>query len=96
MDAQLPNPVIPFVASCPGCWAAAKRIAELEKRDAQREARMVALEEKVRELSRSSKRQAAPFSKGPPQTDPKKPGRKGGEDYGTVSRRAIPPVIDEI
>lgn len=83
MEADLPlNP------TCPGCVAAAKRIAELETR-------MAALERKLEAAVRGGKRQAAPFSKGPPKADPKKPGRKSGDGYGTHARRALPPRIDE-
>src|SRR4051794_24479915 len=74
---------------CPGCRAAAKRIAELE-------ARLAALEALVEQLRRGGKRQAAPFSKGPPKADPKPPGRKGGDGYGTKARREVPPRIDEV
>lgn len=79
MEADLPlNP------SCPGCVAAAKRIAELE-------ARLAALEALVEQLRRGGKRQAAPFSKGTPKPDPKKPGRKSGDAYGTPpATRAMP------
>ena len=45
---------------------------------------------KLEALARGAKRQAAPFSKGPPKSDPKPPGRKSGEDYGTHHRRALP------
>jgi transposase len=65
-----------------------RRIAELEQR-------IVKLEEQVAGLSRAAKRQAAPFSKGPPKANPKTPGRKPGKDYGAKAFRAIPPVIDE-
>ena len=84
MEAELPlNP------NCPGCAAAAKRIAELE-------ARLAALEALVEQLRRGGKRQAAPFRKGPPKPDPKPPGRKPGGDYGTPhARRPAPPRIDE-
>ena len=78
-----PNP------NCPGCAAAAKRIAELE-------ARLAALEALVEQLRRGGKRQAAPFSKGGPKADPKRPGRKGGDGYGTKARRAAPPRVDEV
>ena len=68
-------------------------IAELSARNAQLEARVVQLEAKIRKLEalltasdRSAKRQAAPFSKGLPGADPKTPGRKPGEDYGTIAR----------
>ena len=78
-------------------------IAELKARNAQLEARVVQLEAKIKKLEalltasdRSAKRQSAPFSKGLPKADPKTPGRKPGEDYGTIARRAVPPVIDEV
>ncbi len=84
MEADLPlNP------NCPGCVAAAKRIAELE-------ARLAALEALVDQLRRGGKRQAAPFSKGPPKSAPKTPGRKPGKGYGTQAFRSVPPVIDEV
>jgi len=44
---------------------------------------------------RSTKRQAAPFSKGEPKPDPKPPGRKAGSEYGQRSCRPIPQRIDE-
>src|SRR5207244_967766 len=59
------------------------------------EARVAALEALVEQLRRGGKRQAAPFAKAPPKADPKKPGRKGGDDYGVKARRALPPRIDE-
>ena len=77
-----------FNPNCPGCAAAARRIAELE-------ARLAALEALVEQLRRGGKRQAAPFSKGPPKADPRPPGRKAGAGYGTKARRATPPRVDE-
>ena len=44
---------------------------------------------------RAAKRQAAPFSKGEPKTDPRRPGRKPGVRYGRKGHRPIPPVVDE-
>ena len=81
--AALPSP------ACPGCIEAAKRTATLE-------ARIAELEALVEQLRRGGKRQAAPFSKGVPKAEPKPPGRKGGADYGTHHRRAVPPRIDEV
>jgi transposase len=75
--------------ACPGCAQRDQRIEQLEKRIEQ-------LEKRLEELSRSAKRQAAPFSRGLPKIDPKKPGRKSGEDYGIKAFRVIPPVIDEV
>jgi transposase len=77
------------VPLCPGCVERDRRIAQLEKRIDQ-------LEKRLEELTRGGKRQAAPFSRGRPKSDPMRPGRKSGEEYGTKARRAIPPVIDEI
>jgi transposase len=86
MDANQTNTDVP---ACPGCVSAAKRIAELE-------ARIALLEQKLEASLRSGKRQAAPFSRGLPKVDPKRPGRKSGDDYGTKAFRVVPPVIDEI
>jgi transposase len=77
------------VRTCPGCVAAAKRIAELETR-------IALLEQKLEASLRAGKRQAAPFSRGLPKLDPKRPGRKSGEDYGTKAFRAVPDRIDEV
>jgi hypothetical protein len=53
------------------------------------------LEKEVKRLKRGGKRQAAPFSKGPPKSKPKKPGRKPGKDYGKTAQRAVPEQADE-
>ena len=47
---------------------------------------------------RQAKRQAAPFSKGPPQLQPKKPGRKAGKAHGRHGHRLAPDpaVVDEV
>jgi transposase len=66
-----------------------RRIAALEQR-------IVKLEEQLAVATRASKRQAAPFSKGPPKANPRTPGRKPGKDYGPKAFRPVPPVIDEV
>ncbi len=77
-------------ARCPGCAAAAKRVADLE-------ARIAALEQALSAATRAGRRQAAPFSKGPPKAEPKKPGRKPGDAYGANrSFRPAPPHVDEV
>src|ERR1700676_732398 len=86
MDANQPSTDAP---ACPGCADRDRRIARLE-------AQVKQLQQHVEALSRSAKRQAAPFSRGLPKVDPKRPGRKSGDDYGTKAFRAVPPVIDEI
>jgi transposase len=47
---------------------------------------------------RQSKRQAAPFSKGPPKSEPKTPGRKSGAAHGRHGHRSppSPAAVDEI
>jgi transposase len=56
------------------------------------------LQKRIEELERSTKRQAAPFSKGEPKKNPKKPGRKSGDQHGEHAHREAPPPerIDEI
>ena len=64
---------------------------------AELEAQVRQLTAKLQEALRASKRQAAPFSKGPPKDPPATPGRKAGEDYGPKAHRPIPrPTPDEI
>src|SRR5580693_2017724 len=78
--------------ACSGCAARDRQIAALQAQIALLEARLAKLEV----AARASRRQAAPFSKGPPKSDPKPPGRKSGENYGTHHRRALPSRIDEV
>ena len=77
------------LSTCFGCAERDRRIARLEDHVKQ-------LQQQIEALSRAGKRQSAPFSRGVPKADPKKPGRKAGEDYGTKAFRAVPPVIDEV
>ena len=70
--------------ACPGCRELAKRMAALEAQNAE-------LTRKLEESLRVGKRQAAPFRKGPPKAQPKTPGRKPGEQYGTHGHRPPPP-----
>jgi transposase len=77
--------------SCPGCQALLQRVAELE-------AQVERLTRLLEEQRRAGKRQAAPFGKGPPKPDPKRPGRKAGEPHGSHGHRRPPPPeqIDEV
>lgn len=52
------------------------------------------LTERLEKVEREGKRQAAPFRK-QRKSDPKKPGRKSGEDHGKHHRRSVPEQIDE-
>jgi transposase len=77
--------------ACPGCQALQQRLAALEQRVEQ-------LTRLLEEARRASKRQAAPFRRGPPKPDPKRPGRKAGDQHGRHGHRPPPPPdqIDEV
>jgi len=62
----------------------------LRQRVAQLEAQVRQLTAQLQEALRAHKRQAAPFSKGPPKDPPQAPGRKSGPDYGPKAHRPIP------
>ena|SRR2546428_5548164 len=53
------------------------------------------LRKELEEALRRLKRQAAPFSRGKRKEKPKRPGRKGGLEYGKQATRPIPDHIDE-
>ena len=72
--------------TCPGCSQRDREIDDLKKRIAD-------LERRLDEKERTSKRQAAPFSKGEPKARPKKPGRKAGSRHGQHAHR--PPLPPE-
>jgi transposase len=74
---------------CPGCVRLRQELQALREQLAKL---MAALEEE----RRRGKRQAAPFSKGPPVAEPKPPGRKSGKRHGPHAHRSAPPRIDEI
>lgn len=72
-------------------------LAQRDRLIEQLQQRIRDLEGRLDEALRSAKRQAAPFSKGPPKKRPKKPGRKAGEEHGRHGHREPPPLekIDE-
>ena len=72
-----------------------KEIARLEKEKEKLQRERDHLKEELETARRAAKRQAAPFSKGEPKADPKRPGRKGGANYGPKAHRAIPVEVDE-
>jgi transposase len=87
------------IPACPGCAERDRQLRELISRLVELESQNTALKarlDKLESASRAAKRQAAPFSKGPPKPNPKRPGRKSGEDYGTHHRRGVPPRIDQV
>jgi transposase len=74
---------------CLNCLRLEREVAELR-------AKVEQLMRLLEEQRRAGKRQAAPFAKGPPKPEPKKPGRKPGKDYGTKAHREPPEQIDEV
>src|SRR5262249_33958052 len=76
--------------SCAGCQALQRRLRDLQAENDR-------LRRQLDEATRARKRQAAPFAKGQPLDQPKKPGRKPGMDYGTKAHRQPlrPDQIDE-
>lgn len=82
MDAEPPR------KECPDCALLRREVQALREQVAKLTA---ALEEE----RRRGRRQAAPFSKGPPVAAPKPPGRKSGKRHGPHAHRSVPPRIDE-
>ena len=74
------------------------RIGELTEALSARDVRITELEKLLEESRRSGKRQAAPFSKGDPAEEPKRPGRKKGDRHGRHGHRMAPvgPVDREL
>jgi transposase len=69
--------------------------SEFRRRVAEQERRIAHLKKIIEELRRGGKRQAAPFSKGEPKSDPQKPDRKPAERYGQRACRPVPEQVDE-
>jgi transposase len=79
-----PNPKAPSAEELTAEIVKLRNLVELQAD------RIAQLEKLIEEVRRGGKRQAAPFSKGISKANPKKAGRKGGDDYGTKARRALP------
>lgn len=69
--------------------------SELRRQLAEQARQIEKLEKLIEELRRRGKRQAAPFSKGAPKSNPKRPGRKPGQEYGARASRPRPAKVDE-
>lgn len=85
-----------MVAACLNCRRLEREVADLQRLVADQRAEIERLSRLLDEQRRAGKRQAAPFTKGPPKAEPKKPGRKPGKDYGVKAHRLPPDRIDEI
>lgn len=78
----------PSAALCLRCAQLQREVETLRKENAQ-------LRASLSEAQRAARRQAAPFSKGAPNPNPKRPGRKPGPNYGRKVRRPVPDHVDE-
>jgi transposase len=92
----------PKTIDCAECRQLRQAVAELREmvrtqaqQIASQAKQIASLQSQLEEQRRSGKRQAGPFSKGPPKADPQPPGRKPGDGYGQHKRRSIPDKIDE-
>ncbi len=85
-----------MATACPNCLELEQRLAKLEAIVQQRDAEIDRLRRLLEQFQRSSKRQAAPFSRGQPKEHPKKPGRKAGRKHGKHGHRAVPQHVDEV
>ena len=70
-----------------------QRIAELEELVAKLETELARIKGQLEAAERAGKRQAAPFSKGPPKANPKRPGRKAGHP---AAHRPRPERVDRV
>lgn len=91
----LPKDTTSTPSACPGCARRDRQIARLRATICELESEIAILKARLETATREGKRQAAPFSKGPPKANPKPPGRKSGRRYGTHYRREAPPWIDD-
>jgi transposase len=69
-------------------------VSQLNETVAARDARIAELEKLLAGSRRSGKRQAAPFSKGEPNDEPARPGRKRGGAHGRHGHRMTPADSD--
>jgi transposase len=81
---------------------ARRRIEQLENENERLEREHQRQQEEINRLrkeletaQRAARRQAAPFSRGLPKSQPKTPGRKSGAAHGPYHRRPIPDRVDE-
>jgi hypothetical protein len=74
----------------------AEEFAQLRRENQELKAENERLRRLLEEALRASKRRAAPFSRHNPKAQPRKPGRRSGQEYGRRCRRPIPQQVDEV
>jgi transposase len=80
---------------CAECERLRQENEQLRQAHAAQRDEIARLRQQLEDAQRRGKRQAAPFSKGPPKKDPNRPGRKAGTAYGLKARRPVPDHVDE-
>ncbi|MGO9971570.1 MAG: IS66 family transposase [Solirubrobacteraceae bacterium] len=90
--AQLEARCASLAAENEGLWGEVSRLlAENERLRGE----VAKLEGQLEEARRAGKRQAAPFSRGEPSGNPRRPGRRSGGEHGRHAHREPPEVVDE-
>ena len=74
---------------------ACRRNEQLEKENQRLQEENQRLRKELDAAQRAARRQAAPFSRGQPQSQPKTPGRKAGAAHGPYHQRPVPDRVDE-
>lgn len=74
-------------------WELKTQVARLENKVKQLEQQLVLKRKELEAAKRAEKRQAAPFSKGPPKERPRKPGQRRGH---APAHRPRPTLIDQV
>jgi transposase len=72
-----------------------KESERLQKEKQRLEDELKRLRKELEVAQRAAKRQAAPFSRGQPKSEPKPPGRKSGTAHGRHYQRPVPDHVDE-
>jgi transposase len=75
-----------------------EQLAERDRLIAQQQQAIQDLQQRLAAAERAAKRQAAPFSQGPPKANPQRPGRKPGARHGRHGHRPppAPPQVDQV
>ncbi len=81
-------------AGCEACEERQRELERLEQENERLKRRPRDLTAQLEQAQQAGKRQAAPFSKGAPRADGKRPGRHAGSGYGPKAWRAIPAQVD--
>ena len=75
-----------------GLWGEVSRLLVENER---LHVRVETLQGELEEARRAAKRQAAPFSRGEPSGNPRRPGRRSGEEHRWHGHREPPEQVDE-